>query len=165
MSKLDDFLHPDLVVLGLEAKDSTEAIQKLASLLHFKGYVKDSYVNAVLEREKKFPTGLIFEDGQIALPHTDAEHCINPAIAVGILKQPVDFFEMATLDSVVHTDLIFLLSIKVPEDQVEWLARLVNLFQHPGFLNNLKGKSSAQECYELLYGELRKEESQEEDKP
>lgn len=162
MSKLDDFLHPDLVVLGLEAKDQTEAIQKLGSMLLEKGYVKESYITAVLEREKKFPTGLIFEDGQIALPHTDAEHCLNPAIAVGILKQPVEFFEMATLDSVVHTDLIFLLSIKVPEDQVEWLARLVNLFQHPGFIKQLKGMPSAQECYDLLFGELRKEESSEE---
>jgi PTS system galactitol-specific IIA component len=161
MSKLDDFLHSDLIVKNLDARDRTEAIQKLGSILFTKGYVKNTYIDAVLEREKKFPTGLAFEDGQVAIPHTDAEHCLKPGIAIGILNQPVEFFEMATLDKIVKTDLVFLLSIKVPEDQVEWLARLVNLFQQPGFFNRLKETSDAQKCYELLYGELRKEESSE----
>ena len=157
-SKLDDFIHSDLIIPRLEAKDRTEAIQKLGSILYAKGYVKNSYVDAVLEREKKFPTGLAFEDGQVAIPHTDTEHCLKPGIAIGILNHPVEFFEMATLDKIVNTDLIFLMSIKVPADQVEWLARLVNLFQHPGFIQHFKELSDAQACYELLYGELRKEE-------
>lgn len=162
MSDLNDFLHVELILPGIEAVDRTDAIQQIASQMHSLGYVKDSYLNAVLEREESFPTGLTFEDGTIAIPHSDIEHCSKPALALGVLNTPVDFFEMATLDVVVKTKLIFQLSILVPDHQVQWLSRLVNLCQKPGFITSLESVSSAQEGYDLLFGELRKEENIEE---
>jgi PTS system galactitol-specific IIA component len=151
---LSSFIHSDLVVVGLEAKDKEEVVRKLAAMLLEKGYVKESYANAVLAREKLFPTGLPTQDVHVAIPHTDVEHCIKPAIAVAVLKQPVEFFEMATLDKLVHPEIIFLLSIVRPKDQVEWLQRLVSLFQQEGFLAELRKSKDAASCYQLLYSSL-----------
>jgi PTS system galactitol-specific IIA component len=153
---LSSFVHPDLVMVGLEAKDKEEVVRTLANLLLEKGYVKESYADAVLAREKLFPTGLPTQDVHVAIPHTDVEHCIKPAIAIAVLKQPVEFFEMATLDKVVHPEIVFLLSIVRPKDQVEWLQRLVTLFQQQGFLLELRNSKDAETCYQFLYSSLEK---------
>ncbi len=61
---------------------------------------------------------------------------------------------MATLDKLVHPEIIFLLSIVRPKDQVEWLQRLVSLFQQEGFLAELRKSKDAASCYQLLYSSL-----------
>jgi PTS system galactitol-specific IIA component len=156
--KLSDFIAQDLIRVGLKAASQDEAVRELAVLLEQHGYVKESYAQAVLDREKEFPTGLHTMGVQVAIPHTDVEHCLKPGMAVGVLAQPVEFTEMATLDRFVQAEIIFLLSITVPEDQVKWLARLVDLFQTPGVLLQLKDSPDARACRQLLLEKLRKEE-------
>jgi mannitol/fructose-specific phosphotransferase system IIA component (Ntr-type) len=80
------------------------------------------------------------------------------SILLLILNKPVEFFEMATLDKIVHAEIIFLLSIIDPSDQVIWLQRLVTRFQTEGFLKQLRAVPDDQACYELLYTELGKED-------
>ncbi|MDH3942679.1 MAG: PTS sugar transporter subunit IIA [Anaerolineae bacterium] len=157
-AKLDEFISQDLIRVGLKAASRDEAVCELAALLQKHGYVKESYAQAALDREKEFPTGLPTMDVQVAIPHTDVEHCLKPGMAVGVLAQPVEFTEMATLDRFVQAEIIFLLSITVPEDQVKWLARLVDLFQTPGVLLQLKDSPDARACRQLLLEKLRKEE-------
>lgn len=156
--KLSDFIQQDLIRVGIKSDSKEEVVRDLAALLEQHGYVKDSYAQAVLDREEKFPTGLPTMDVHVAIPHTDVEHCLKPGIAVGLLAKPVEFTEMATLDRFVQAEIVFLLSITVPEDQVKWLARLVDLFQTPGFLTQLKNSPDARACRQLLLDRLRKEE-------
>ena len=162
---LSGFLHKSLFVLGMDVKDKEEAIHQLADLMYQQGYVKESFAAAVLEREKNFPTGLPTEEINVAIPHTEIEHTIKPAIGVGVLKSPVEFYEIGTNDKKVYPEIIFLLSIVNPDDQVRWLQRLVTLFQTKGFLRKVKDSPSVDVCYSLIYGELealRKEEEAEE---
>jgi galactitol PTS system EIIA component len=164
-NNLSSFLHKSLFVLGMDVKDKEEAVHQLADLMYQQGYVKKSFADAVLEREKKFPTGLPTEEINVAIPHTDTEHTIKPAIGVGVLKSPIEFYEIGTNDKKVYPEIIFLLSIVNPEDQVRWLQRLVTLFQTKGFLRKVKDSSSVDACYRLLYDELealRKEEEEKE---
>ncbi len=156
--ELKVFLNPELIIVGLKAKNKEEVVRKLADLYLERGYVKDTYADAVLTREKSFPTGLPTLDVHVAIPHTDIIHCIKPGLAVAILDEPVEFFEMATLDKYVYPEIIFLLSIIKPEDQVIWLQRLVTRFQTEGFLKKLRNVPDAQACYELLQEELAKED-------
>jgi len=151
---IGSFIHRDLIVVGLDAKDKDEAVRHLAGLMLAKGCVKESYADAVLTREKSFPTGLPTMDVHVAIPHTDVVHCNQPAIAVGILNHPIEFYEMATLDVLVHPEIIFLLSIVKPKDQVVWLSRLVTLFQQEGFLKQLRACVEADVVYETLGTEL-----------
>jgi galactitol PTS system EIIA component len=158
MNNLEGFVCPELIDTNLTAKDKEEAVRKLAALFSQYGYVKDSYADAVLTREKSFPTGLPTEDVHVAIPHTDVVHCIKPGIAIGVLQEPVEFLEMATLDQKVDVEIIFLLSITVPNDQVVWLSRLVSLFQRPGFLRSMKSIPDPQTLFTVFWEELGKEE-------
>jgi PTS system galactitol-specific IIA component len=151
---LDGFIHPDLIVVGSEARSKEEVIDQLASLFLEKGYVKEGYAEAVVEREKGFPTGLPTQEIQVAIPHTEAEHCLRPGIAVATLKRSVVWIEMATHDTTLNVSIVFLLSITDPKDQVKWLKRLILMFERPGVLQDLKSAPDTQECYGLLREEL-----------
>lgn len=157
-STLEEFLHPDLILTGLAAESKEDVVQKLGSLLVEKGYVEEGYARACLEREKAFPTGLPTREVQVAIPHTEAEHCLKPGIAVATLAQSVEFGEMATRDKLLNVDVVFALSITDPKDQVKWLKKLILMFERPGLLQRLKAVPDAQACYGFLHRELSREE-------
>ncbi len=96
--ELESLIPQEFVLVGLDASDKSEAIQLLANLFLHEGYVKDTYIDAVLTREKEFPTGLRTMDVHVAIPHCDVGHCLKPGIAVGILLAPAQFIEMAKFD-------------------------------------------------------------------
>jgi PTS system galactitol-specific IIA component len=77
-------LEQKAIKLQLDAKDSTQVITTLGSLLLEAGHVHPSFVNGALDRESKLPTGLVL-GGEInaAIPHTDIEHVYSPRISHG----------------------------------------------------------------------------------
>ncbi|MDA1372777.1 MAG: PTS sugar transporter subunit IIA [Proteobacteria bacterium] len=146
-----------MVLFGLEASDKAEGVRSLAALFVEKEYVKDTYADAVLQREEVFPTGLRMVDLHVAIPHCNVEHCIKAGIAVSVLSSPVKFVEMATNNQVVDTEIVFLLAIPEPKQQVFWLSRLATLSQTPGFLARLKNVPSSEEGYSVIFQAMRKE--------
>ncbi len=129
--------EPQLILTDLKVKDSEEVITKLADLLNDHGYVKDSFLGAVLEREKIFATGLPTPEYHVAIPHTDAEHVIKPGFAVAVLKEPVLFGEMGTEDSLINVNIVCMLALKKNDMLVEFLQILIEMFQKLGFLRSL----------------------------
>ena len=49
-------LNENLIVPDLEAKSSDEVFEKLGGLFIAEGYCRDTYVDALKDREKDFPT-------------------------------------------------------------------------------------------------------------
>jgi len=144
---------PTLVRLGLESQDKREAISQLANTLLAARKVRESYLEAVLARESEFPTGLPTPGAAIAIPHTDPEHCLQPAVAVGILRDAVAFEEMGSPGTALQVPIVFLLSITSPEDHVQWLSRLASAFQTPELAHKLLGSPNAEQaCRHLRAG-------------
>lgn len=100
-----------LISTGLCANNSAEAIHQLAKMLHNCGYVHDSFEQAVIDREILYPTGLPFPIG-VAIPHTDSEHVIKSAIAIGVINNPVIFEEMGSHGVNIKVRIIFVLAMK-----------------------------------------------------
>ncbi|OGO10844.1 MAG: hypothetical protein A2Z66_04750 [Chloroflexi bacterium RBG_13_66_10] len=139
---------PELILLGIEASSGADAIRALSERLEDGGYVHSTFADAVLEREKTFPTGLP-TNPPVAIPHTDVEHCLKPAVAVATLNHPVLFQAMGHGGDL-QVGVIFLLSITDPQAQVGWLGRLGQFFQKPGHLKELTEARSPGEVAELL---------------
>lgn len=128
-----------------------EAILQLASQLEEQGYVKATFGQACIEREKVFPTGLPTEPYGIAIPHTDCEHVNRGAIAVGILPETVQFQEMGCLDDTfVDAHAIVVLAISDPEAVTGVLRELALSFQDADFLTGLKEARSAKTVLDLF---------------
>lgn len=132
-------LDRNLVVLNIEADTQKEALEKLAGRLCEAGYVKESFAQAILEREKVFPTGLPTEGYGVAIPHTDVEHVNKPAIALGILKKPVKFNLMGDLDpnNQVDVRIMFMLAIKEPHMQLKLLQDIMEVIQDSVLLQKM----------------------------
>ncbi len=151
-------LHESLVLLDLAADDAAAAMRSLAAELYRQGFVKASYSEAVLRREAVYPTGFPTAI-PVALPHTDIEHCLRPALAIARLTQPVPFGMIGDPTQQVETRLIFMLSVTDPAAQVRWLRRLVDCFQQPELLNQLLQAASAAEVVALLRPHLEEGEA------
>lgn len=144
---LDDIVVlPDLVIMDLKAETDQEAIGLMAGMLYENGYVKESYIQAVKDREKEFFTGLGFEEMGVAIPHTDPIHVNQQAIAIGILKKPVSFRTMGELDGSVEVQLMFMLAINKPDKQLDFLSRMIDSCQKEGNLYGLYKASSTEEA-------------------
>lgn len=143
-------LTPALIQIFEQPVARDDAIRGLAGLLTTGGYVHDTFAQAVLEREKVFPTGLPTQPVGIAIPHTDAEHVRRPAMAVGVLAQPVPFEEMGSQGSQVDVSLIVVLAIPDPKAIMTVLRQLAGTFQNRDFLVGLQASRDPQEVIALI---------------
>ena len=141
-------VSPELVLLEVEAETDQEAIEALAALMLEKGLVKESFLPAILQREREYCTGLQFEEMGIAVPHTMPEHVIEAAVAIATLKRPVPFRAMGMPEDEVPVELVFMLAIRKAHDQLEFLQALMMAFQQQGVLPGLKASSTAEELIE-----------------
>ena len=144
-------LDLDLIELKLKAKSSQEVIEKLGNLMLSKGYVLDSYVDAVLTREETLPTGLPIDGFSVAIPHTDSGHVNESTIAIATLEEPIEFNMMIDPTQKTKVQLVFLLAVKNPNAQVQLLKTLMSVFQNKELLMNLQKASSKEEVNELLH--------------
>ena len=85
----------------------------------------------------------------VAIPHTDAEHVNNGAMAIGVLKEPVSFCEMGNLESTVDVSIISMLAISNPDFLIPTLMQLAKTFQDEEFLLNLKSATTKDEVLDL----------------
>lgn len=147
-------ISTDLILPRLEARTWQEVIQALGDKLQDYGYVKATYVPAVMEREGVFPTGLPLGDINVAIPHTDVEHVNKPAIAVATLARPVAFGNMGEPGSLLEARIVFLLAMKEPHAQLDLLQNLVKTLQNPQVLEHMLGTSSPEEIESILQQHL-----------
>lgn len=143
-------LDLDLVVLNMEAETSNEIIRKLGALMVAKGYVKDSYIDAVLERERSLPTGLPIGDFCVAIPHTDSGHVNQSNIAITTLQKPCVFHSMVNPAEKLNIEVVFLLAVKDPTLQIQLLKNLMSVFQNKELLIKVRDAASKEEVATLL---------------
>lgn len=147
-------LNQDLILLDVEAGSQYELLSIAADNLHRQGFVKDSYREAVIAREKVFATGLPTMNGGIAIPHTDIEHVEQAAISFCKLKSPVEFVVMGDENSRVSVSMIFMLALKEAHSQIEMLQELMGILQDEEALEYLKGETDKESICRFLQGRL-----------
>ncbi len=142
------------VLVDFEADDSDAVIIALAGRLHAAGVVEAGYGAATIEREFHHPTGLPTRPFPIAFPHADADGVLVSALAVAILKRPVGFFNMADPEEVLPVELVVMLANNSPEEQIETLRSLAELFGEPDKLSELRNLAEVNEIVDWLSSEL-----------
>jgi len=146
----NSMLSSELVKVGLAVVDREGAIRFLAGLLEKGGYVKRSFQEAVLERERTFPTGLPTGEINVAIPHADSVHVLRSAIAVAVLAEPVKFHQMGDPEMLLDVDIVMVLAIQDPKAVVPFLQKACTMFQDQKLLADLKASTQPQEVVGLL---------------
>lgn len=150
IQQLYELLDEDLIFFDVEASNWQEVLKYLSCYLLKKGYVKDSFYNALIEREKKFPTGLPTDGIKVAIPHADPVHVIKNGIAIALLKKPVLFREMGKFEGEVECDIVFMLAIKNPDEQIKVLQNFMNIFMDSNLLMKIKNAKTKKEIIDLI---------------
>lgn len=120
-------LRPELVFLGVDAKDEHELFEELEGRLMPRGLITDDWLERIESRESQYPTGLHTKTIGIALPHADG--CVREGyIAVVKPARPVVFRPMAGIGGPVEASLVLNLGVTRDGGQVEVLQQLMNVF-------------------------------------
>jgi PTS system galactitol-specific IIA component len=143
----------DLILIDLKAASAEEIIRALSGRLEEHGYVKPSFCDAVIAREKVFATGLPVEPMGVAIPHTDAEHVNQMAIALGVLSSPVKFGLMGS-DGEIDVDLVFLMALDNCASQISMLQSLAEFVHKDGLVERIRTLRDKQAILEILENEI-----------
>lgn len=150
MNKLLRKENQKFLYYSSDEDDKETLLAKMSEVLIDAEFVHPSYQQAVIERERIFPTGLPTKGINVAIPHTDSIHVKKEGFLVGVLEKPVTFEMMASKDVFLEVELIFMLAIKQPEDQLVMLQKLMLLCQDEQNLQLLKAKEKVVEVEQLL---------------
>ena len=146
----DLYIENALVFRDLNFSNSTDSLNFLSSKLYEKGYVKKEYMEAILEREKKYPTALPSVDIKIAIPHATHTLVNIAALCIGILKVPVEFILMGDSTLKLNVQIIIMLALKQPHGHIEMLQNIVKLIKNPEVLKSIVNASSIEEVLNKL---------------
>lgn len=154
-NRLQEFvLNENLVLVNQSVNSREEVLSQLAKLLQENGYVKSSFSDALLKREKEFPTGLQTASIGVAIPHTDNDHVIRPAVAIATLTDPIDFQAMASPQEVVPVSIVLMLAIHKPEAQLKILQSVIEMIQDDEVLARLQSAPSKTELVSIVQDHL-----------
>lgn len=147
--KLSKFLRPELIKVGLEAKDKWDAITQLVDLATEAGEIRaehrDKILDTVFERERSMSTGM--EKG-IAIPHASLALIDHVVGAIGIAKTGIPF---ESLDGQPASIIILLV---IPKDKfqqhVRTLAGIARLFNHDEMTRALRQARNSDEAMQII---------------
>ena len=150
--EIDKLLKEELIIDDLSATTKEEVLEQMADYLYKRGYVKDSFKDAILKREKFYPSGLPMPGEKIAIPHTDAEHVNSSTLLFARLKSPVTFSVMGAPEQTMEVRLISMFALKEKREIGALLETLLTTYQDEALLSRLAEAPSGLEIYSLLHG-------------
>lgn len=142
-------LESNLIMLDVNATTSVDALTQVAKLLWENGIVKETYPDAIIQREISFPTGLQTTTVGVAIPHTDPEHVNESKMAIARLNSPVQFKQMGD-GTDVQVQLIFMLALEESHSQLTMLSGLMTMFQDSNTMNELLTVSDTSKIINIL---------------
>lgn len=111
-----------------------QAITLCGEYMISQGSVNKDFMEACIEREKEYPTGLL-ADIPVAIPHSKAAGIKENCVCFLRLDKPVRFYRMDDSEEYVDTQLVFNLAIKEADDHLEFLQKLMQFVLDVDTLN------------------------------
>lgn len=144
-------LKRELIQVHKVYESQEEALRTMAQSFVDNGDSKPSYPQAIIDREKVYPTGLPAAAFDIAISHCDSDHVNRSAIGVTVLDEPVEFQMMGGMgDGSLQVKIIFMLAIKDPKAQVPTLQKMMAVIQNKELLTSIQTAQTVDEVYDLL---------------
>lgn len=145
---MNEMISTQFLHVGLKVADQNELFTTMTGSLMSSGRVRASYLQALLDREAVFPTGLPVGCG-VAIPHADAEHVLTDTIAIATLTEPVNFGEMGGSDDLVAVRVVIMLALTATGGHIKILQRVVKAIQNTAFLDAVTESKTAEELAQV----------------
>lgn len=152
--ELQNLINKDLIFC-INAEDQEDVFNKVSILLEEKNIVTSTYREALIQRERNYPTGLDMaflgkEVPNVAIPHTDIIHNLTENIVVVKLNKPVTFHNMIAPDKEVEVSLLFFIINNSSSSQTNILAQLMDFFTSNNNLADLSNITNPEDILNYL---------------
>ena len=145
-----DILFPECVITHMKAKSKEDALHQLYEVLLKNGKVKTSFYDAVLERERDYPTGLELEEYNAAIPHVVPAHVEHSAMGIAVLDTPVTFQRMDDDEATVDVNVIFNIALDVNGKQIDILQEIMAILADKDVMGQLVKADTPQDVMNIL---------------
>lgn len=153
----EGMIQKELIKQHVMVDSEQELFEQISEELLEKEYVFPKFLKGITKREEEFPTGLMTQFLNIALPHADCVYIQKPFLYVVYLEQPIKVRQMGDNQEMTVNHLLFL-GIKEPTKQVDLLSTLMRLFMDKVFVQAFKQAKGAEQVYQLLVNSMKEEE-------
>ena len=144
------FFDEKIALFNQHCETQEDVFTTLAGEFIKKGVAKETFVQGLKDREAVFPTGLRLNNMGVAIPHTDIVHVNKAQIGFMTLDAPIRFREMGTEDQYVDVQVIFMLALKEPHQQLETLQALMALFMNDELMEKLQKVDNYEDYYQII---------------
>lgn len=138
-------LKDTLIFLNLKAADNKEVLQIMGDAMIQEGYGEEGFTEALLEREKDYPTGLDVDGIGVAIPHTDAEHVKKEGISIAVLDQPIAFDAMGEDDCQVPVKIVIMFTVAGKDKHIDRLLQILDMIKDEQILKGLLEATNKEE--------------------
>jgi|SRR5690625_1970508 len=142
VSPLVKMIEKDTIFLHVEKEHRYEVVEMLANALQARGYVDQTYAHSALSRERMSATSI---GSGIAIPHGNPKGIKQPAIAVAVLAEPLEWGnEMVSI--------VFLLATfnDKQKQNRSIFQQLSSISEQPHFVESLRSAQDPAEFLALL---------------
>lgn len=147
---LNTSLDCELIHLHQVPQDRDALFSKITDQLLAKGIVEESYREALVQREQNHPTAMQLETMGVAIPHVDVEHVREERLVVVTCPEGIEFNQAEDPDLTMKVNVIFFLLLKEKDAHLEFLMKLISLFQKTAEMDRLLSTTSVQEVMQIL---------------
>jgi len=147
---VSDHIKEEFIYLDKSFSSKEEALRYMGSQLEENNVVKNTYVDAIIEREKIYPTGLMSSLYGVALPHTDSIHVNESCLSVAVLKDDIGFNDMGNPEGEVQIKVIIMMALKDAKSQLDSLQALMQVLQDENKLKSIIDSKKAKELIEAF---------------
>lgn len=154
--ELNEILFPECILTHVQAANKEEALHQLYEALLRAGKVKPSFYEAVLERERDYPTGLELEHWNAAIPHVVPAHVEHSALGIAILDKPVTFRRMDDDEATVEVQVIFNIALDKNGKQLDILQQIMGIVSDADTMGQLATADTPQDVLHILQAQERR---------
>jgi galactose PTS system EIIA component len=152
LNAIVELFDKDLIFVE-EAGTKEELFRKVGRKLLDRNLVKEGFIDAIIDREAHYPTGLdlsvVGENvPNVAIPHTEAQYCRSTKIVIVKLKNELPFCNMIAPKCQLSVRFLFMILNHRKESQTNLLSDLMSfLTQNIKALDRLE---TADEIYRFV---------------
>jgi mannitol/fructose-specific phosphotransferase system IIA component (Ntr-type) len=145
---LRDYCSADAILPDMETAGKEDAIRQLVDVLAGKGFAKknaNAVYKEVIERERRATTGI---GGGIGIPHARSAHAKKISIAIGRVKDGLDF---EAVDGEQVRVVVLLISPQdSPDEHLAAMKSIVSIVRDPYQCKRLHGCTSPESFLDLI---------------
>ena len=134
----------------IDCKDQNDFFKKIYKDYLDRDMVEKTFYEAILEREREFPTGLKTSTYNVALNHVDSIHVKTNALFIYKMKNDILYHQMDDSENVIPVGVVFVLLIKNHDLQVGAISEICKLWMNDELMMKLREQSNKNDVIALL---------------